>query len=77
MFPRIALSLTSLLVASAALAPMLVAAESKTGQLKAFAYKKGGAQTSDDKVFWLSPGQSFCGTKYRDESEVACVKGYW
>jgi hypothetical protein len=71
MFSRTFLSLTSLLVAAAALAPFVAAEQS--GGLKQFAYSKTESlttqkeQTSDDKVFYLAPGKSYCNVTYRGE----------
>lgn len=66
MLTKLALSFASLLVASAALAP-LVAADQLSGSLKQFEYNavKAKQEQSDNKVFYLSPGMSYCGTKYR------------
>lgn len=34
-------------------------------------------QKSDDKVFWLAPGQGSCGAVYRDATDAACVAPGW
>lgn len=76
MFSKIALSFTTLLIASASLAP-LAQAQTQFGQVKMFVKANKSSEATDDKVFWISPGKSFCGPTYRDDSEVACLKNDW
>lgn len=76
MFPKVGLSVATLLIASANLAPLALA-QTQIGDLKMFAKGTNTTETTDDKVFWISPGKSFCGPTYRDDSEVACLKNDW
>lgn len=79
MIPSFTSSCISLLLAASSIAT-LVSAHHLSGSLKQFEYNNdadAGVETTDNKVFYLAPGMSYCNVTYRDESEVACVNKYW